>query len=246
MTNEQIRFNSIDKKFLNLNGEHLTLKKDDVLYSENDSADSIFLLLDGVIELRSRKENIITLSRKIMKDEFFGIVDVLKNEGRSDNAIVMEDSEILKIVLTDYDKKQTATNQKKIVKLASSNNASMSLSKSGALKNLFGIYVFRDKKVISFYGQRGNLSNAIVFKNALFSFIDEGNKNIIVDLLSCKTIDSTFLGGLIAALKKITAIGGNLKLVCDENLCSWLFVMTKMDRVFKIYNTVEEAISDWI
>jgi len=245
MTAKQQQTDSIETKFSNLQGKHLILKKDDILYKQNDPSDSLYLVLKGLIEVRYSEDKNNSISRSIKKDEFLGIEDVLKDEVRSDTAVALEDSELLKIKLIDYYKEQPVTIQKELLKSNITNNISMSFSNSSAVKNLYGIYEVKGKKVISFFGHRGNISNAIVFKNALFAFIDEGNINLIIDLLACKTIDSTFLGGLIASLKKATSRNGNLKLVCDKNICSWLFVMTKMDKVFKIYDTVEEAIADW-
>ena len=152
---------------------------------------------------------------------------------------------MLKIKLPDVEKGQGAALLNELSKTKSTKDLLLSFSSSGGTKNLYGIRDIKGVKVVSFYGQHGNLSNALFFKNVLFTHIDEGNKNLIIDLLACKTIDSTFLGALIATLKKVTGLNGNLKLICGASLCSWLFVMTKMDKVFQIYDSVEEAIASY-
>jgi anti-anti-sigma factor len=60
---------------------------------------------------------------------------------------------------------------------------------------------------------RATLKEAEEFKKILSRDIELGWKNIIVDLTDCEFIDSTFLGALVITLKKITGLGGNLKLV---------------------------------
>jgi len=77
----------------------------------------------------------------------------------------------------------------------------------------------------------------------LFDLIYRGNTNLIINLSSCKTIDSTFLGALVASLKKISAVNGSMTLVCKEEICSWLFVMTKMEKVFEIFESLEDALT---
>jgi anti-anti-sigma factor len=57
------------------------------------------------------------------------------------------------------------------------------------------------------------LLDAEEFKKILFKDIQTGWRKIIIDLTECKFIDSTFLGTIVIALKKITELGGKLRLV---------------------------------
>ena len=163
---------------------------------------------------------------------------------RPHTAIALENSELLKIKFDKIPRNQITPNIDQFLKIKNADDLLMSLSKSGAGKNLFGVQEIKGAKVVSFYGKYGSLNNAVQFRNYLFKYIDEGNKDLIINLLACKNIDSTFLGSLVATLKKVASVGGSLKLVCDENICSWLFVVTKMDKIFEIYGTLEDALKD--
>jgi anti-anti-sigma factor len=244
MTAEQKRrISSLESKFSNIQVQHLTMQKDEILYRQNDPSDSLYIVLNGLIELGHEKEEGSTPTRRIKEDEFFGLRDILENRRRSETAVTLDNSELLKIKLLDIDKNQTAAYYNELLKTKTVNDRSTLNTDSAPSNNLYSIRKVNDKNIISFLGLHGNLSNAVFFKDVLFTQINDGNKNLIIDLLACKTIDSTFIGTLIAALKKVSELEGSLKLVCGANLCSWLFIITKMDRVFNIYGSVEEAVA---
>ncbi len=92
---------------------------------------------------------------------------------------------------------------------------------------------------------RATLSDAEDFKNLLVSQIDEGNKKLIVDLSNCEFIDSTFLGTLVVALKKLTALEGDLKLVGFQPAVHSMFELTRMYRVFESFKSKEEAVKSF-
>ncbi len=51
------------------------------------------------------------------------------------------------------------------------------------------------------------------FKDILDEDISEGNNNILVDLSECDSIDSSFLGMLVQANKKLKINNGHLKII---------------------------------
>jgi anti-anti-sigma factor len=243
MTTEQKRrIFSLESKFSNLQVKHHTLQEGEILYRQNDNSDSFYLVLDGLIELGYEQQE-GNFSARIKKDEIFGLKDILENKKRSETAVALNNAEVLKIQLLGTEKNQTAALYNELVKTKTAKGISTSNTDSTPGQNLYSIRKVTDNNIVSFLGPHGNLSNAVYFKDVLFMQINDGNKNLIIDLLACKTIDSTFMGTLIAALKKVSELEGSLKLVCGADLCSWLFLITKMDKVFKIYGSVEEAIA---
>jgi anti-sigma B factor antagonist len=244
MTAEQKkRISFLESKLSNLQIKHLDLKKDEILYHQNDLSESFYMVLDGLVETGQGPEQGDPLSRRIKKDEFFGLRDILENKRRTETAVAIEKSELLQLHILDIDKNQAAAFYNELLKTQPAKELSTSFMDSAHGKNICSIRIVNGKHIVSFIGPHGNLSNAGYFKDILFENIHEGRHHLIVDLLACKTIDSTFLGTLIAALKKVSEYDGHLTLVCGTNLCSWLFVITQMDKVFKIYGSVEEAIA---
>ncbi|MGA7837623.1 MAG: STAS domain-containing protein [Ignavibacteriaceae bacterium] len=92
---------------------------------------------------------------------------------------------------------------------------------------------------------RATLKEAEEFKLTLTQDIEEGAKKIVVDISECEFIDSTFLGSMVVSLKKITGIGGDLKLVGFQPAVHSMFELTRMYRVFESYKTKEEAVQSF-
>ena len=92
---------------------------------------------------------------------------------------------------------------------------------------------------------RATLKEADEFKQALANDIDSGRKKIVVDLTDCEFIDSTFLGSLVVSLKKITSLGGDLRLVGFQPAVHSMFELTRMYRVFESFKTREEAVASF-
>ena len=92
---------------------------------------------------------------------------------------------------------------------------------------------------------RATLKEAEEFKLTLLQDIEEGTKKIVVDISQCEFIDSTFLGALVVSLKKITSLGGDLRLVGFQPSVHSMFELTRMYRVFESYKTKEEAIKSF-
>ncbi len=97
--------------------------------------------------------------------------------------------------------------------------------------------------LLTAYLSRATLDHAIDFKEYITKAIDDGRINIVIDFQFLEFIDSTFLGVLVLALKKITSLGGNLILVMNNEIPLDMMRLTNMDNVFKIFPNVEEAIS---
>jgi len=93
--------------------------------------------------------------------------------------------------------------------------------------------------------ERATLKEADHFKNLLIKDIDEEARQLVVDLTACEFIDSTFLGSLVVALKKVTSLGGDLKLVGLQPAVHAMFELTRMFRVFETFPTKEEAINSY-
>lgn len=70
-------------------------------------------------------------------------------------------------------------------------------------------------------------------------------KKIIIDLSEVSYIDSSGLATLVEVLKKVKGYDGRLKLSNLADKVKGLFEITKLEKIFQIYDTVEGAISDF-
>ena len=109
----------------------------------------------------------------------------------------------------------------------------------------FEDYVKDNITIIKLNLSQATLTEAGRFRNFVSEFIDKGITQIIVDLTNCSIIDSTFLGALVFSLKKITANNGNLRLVFNNNSQNNIFMLTGINKVFKIYDDLETAMQSF-
>jgi anti-sigma B factor antagonist len=99
-----------------------------------------------------------------------------------------------------------------------------------------------DAYVISLAGEV-DLYTAPEFKQQLLEVIGQGGKDVIVDFSDTTFIDSTTLGVLVGGVKRLRANEGQLSLVCSDRNITKIFEITGLDRVFTIYSTRDEAVS---
>jgi anti-sigma B factor antagonist len=99
-----------------------------------------------------------------------------------------------------------------------------------------------DTHVIELGGEI-DLYTAPEFKERMVQVIEEGKKQVIVDLSKATFIDSTTLGVLVGGVKRLRPAGGTLALVCSDQNIVKIFEITGLDRVFPIYATRDEALS---
>ena len=94
--------------------------------------------------------------------------------------------------------------------------------------------------------KRATLAQAEAFKEILFQDIETGWRKIIIDLTDCEFIDSTFLGSIVISLKKIKSLGGNLRLVGIQPEVMHMFQLTRVEGIFEIYETKEDALDSFM
>jgi len=86
-----------------------------------------------------------------------------------------------------------------------------------------------------------DLYTAPEFKQQLLDVI---GKEVIVDFSDTTFIDSTTLGVLVGGVKRLRTNDGQLSLVCSDRNITKIFEITGLDRVFTIYPSRDEAISN--
>lgn len=99
-----------------------------------------------------------------------------------------------------------------------------------------------EQYVISLAGEV-DLYTAPEFKQQLLEVIDQGAKEVIVDLTNTTFIDSTTLGVLVGGVKRLRTNEGQLSLVCSDRNITKIFEITGLDRVFTIYESRDAAVS---
>jgi anti-sigma B factor antagonist len=89
-----------------------------------------------------------------------------------------------------------------------------------------------------------DLFTAPEFKQRVTAPIAAGVDRVIVDLTRTTFIDSSSLGVLIGAHRRLQQRGGRLAVVCDVEAILKTFRITGLDGVFKITSSVQEALRE--
>ncbi len=84
-------------------------------------------------------------------------------------------------------------------------------------------------------------SNAAEFKQDIALLLDSTSR-LALDLGNLQFVDSSGLGAFISCLRKLNAKGGDLKLYNMSKQVRSVFELVRMDRVFDIFATKDEAV----
>jgi anti-sigma B factor antagonist len=80
-------------------------------------------------------------------------------------------------------------------------------------------------------------------KQAIVRRVDEGHSRLVVDLSSVGFIDSTGIGVLVGAMKRLGDSGGALVVVCPSEQMRSIFEVIGLDDVIPLHRSREHAVS---
>ncbi len=70
----------------------------------------------------------------------------------------------------------------------------------------------------------------------------EANTKVVLDLSRLRFVDSSGLGCFLSCLRKLNAIGGDLKLCGMSQRVRMAFELVRLHRIFDIYDTKDQAV----
>lgn len=83
------------------------------------------------------------------------------------------------------------------------------------------------------------------FPEEIRKIIDGGINKVVVDLEKVKRMNSTGLGILMQCYTSLKNKGGSLKIAKINKSILGVLVLTKLNTIFDIYETLEEALSSF-
>lgn len=90
-----------------------------------------------------------------------------------------------------------------------------------------------------------NKGGDVLLKDKVQSLIQQGNKNIVIDLGGVSYVDSAGLGELVHAYATTKNKGGSLKLLNVTKKLRDLLIVTKLLTVFDTYDNESAALSSF-
>jgi anti-sigma B factor antagonist len=79
-------------------------------------------------------------------------------------------------------------------------------------------------------------------RDAVKRMLERGIVSLVVDLSRTRFLDSSGCGALVASLQDLLKQKGGMKLAGVSQQAKDLFQLTRLDRVFRIFDTVELAL----
>ena len=99
--------------------------------------------------------------------------------------------------------------------------------------------------VLSLGGKLMGGPDADQVRGTIKECLDDGNKDILIDLGDVSWINSTGLGILIASHVTVTNASGNLKLSRVSKRITQIFMVTKLHTVFETFESEKEALASF-
>ena len=89
------------------------------------------------------------------------------------------------------------------------------------------------------------VANRNELKEKVLEALEAGEQKFVIDFTSTGYIDSSGLGVLVSVSKKIREASGDLRLAGLNEDLRMLFELTKLDTLFKICDTTDEALASF-
>jgi anti-sigma B factor antagonist len=93
--------------------------------------------------------------------------------------------------------------------------------------------------------ERLDAHNSDELKAEMSRLFESGTKNLVVDLKEVRFIDSSGLGVLVSGFKNASTHQGSIKLCSLQTQVKSMFELTRLQRVFDIYQTIDEALESY-
>jgi len=99
-----------------------------------------------------------------------------------------------------------------------------------------------DRNVIDVAGEI-DVYTAPALRQRLAALLDEGRADLVVDFSRVTFMDSTGLGVLVGALKRVRGLDGRLVLVIGQDRVLKVFRITGLTQLFTIAATLDDALA---
>ncbi len=98
-----------------------------------------------------------------------------------------------------------------------------------------------DTRIITVEAPRIDAAMAIQFKEDMRQLTMDAPHRVVLDLTGVDFVDSSGLGAIVAVMKQMPA-GTRLDLAALSPTVSKVFRLTRMDTVFQIFQTLDDAL----
>jgi anti-sigma B factor antagonist len=98
-----------------------------------------------------------------------------------------------------------------------------------------------DVLIVNILSDRLDAQGADDFREAMSGLVSSGNRSIILDISRVNFVDSSGLGAMVSVFKLIGE-DGEIVICGPSEAAMRMFKLTRMNRVFRIFEKEEEAV----
>jgi anti-sigma B factor antagonist len=109
----------------------------------------------------------------------------------------------------------------------------------------YSFNVEKEILIVKIEEKRATIEFSGTLKDDLLKKIEHGNGKVVIDLGEVEFVDSSFLGTLVGGLKKTASKNGDLKIVNLKEPVRAMFELTRLYKIFEIFDTVEDALNSF-
>jgi anti-sigma B factor antagonist len=102
-----------------------------------------------------------------------------------------------------------------------------------------------DVKVIDLNGKITIGEGDVILREAVDSVLQDGSKNVLLNLAKVSYMDSAGIGELVACYKRAREKGGELKLLNPSGKVFDLLQLTKLEEIFETHRDEAEAVKSF-
>ncbi len=84
-----------------------------------------------------------------------------------------------------------------------------------------------------------------ILKDKVNDLLQRGQKNLVFDMADVTFMDSSGLGGMVAALRAVSQAGGDIRIAGLQPRVRALFELTRLHQVFQIFQDVDAAVQSF-
>ncbi len=88
-----------------------------------------------------------------------------------------------------------------------------------------------------------DMASAPQLRQEVVGLVDRGEHDLVLDLTEVAFCDSTGIGVIVAAVKRARTSGGEVRVVCVNERLLEMFAITRLDRVFDLFEAVDDAVA---
>lgn len=100
---------------------------------------------------------------------------------------------------------------------------------------------FEKGVILSVKETRIDMSISRKFREQVTKFLEQKPAIVVFDMQDTEYLDSSALGALVTILRDVKNYGGEIRLANLNQTLKTLFKLSKLESMFKIFETVEDA-----